>query len=575
VKRWTHAGPTIFDRRTLMVYTARAAGLLAAGAILPRGLGVSHALEDFPSTAPVATRSGRLRGKLVDGVNAFLGVPYGAPTGGARRFLAPLREAAWTGVRDAFDWGPYAPQSGRARGAKQLEFWVPLRPASTMGESEDCLYLNVWTRGLGDGGKRPVMVWLHGGGYDQGSGGSAGYSGEDLARDHDVVGVSINHRLNVLGYLYLGEILGGELAESANPGQQDIVAALEWVRDNIETFGGDPGRVMIYGQSGGAGKVVNAMGMPRAKGLFGAAAVQSGGARGGDKDAATESAARLLDVFGLSKSTARDLQKVPLDQLMKVAAGANNDAPLPEGARPGAAAGSAEALAFRWGPVVDGHVIPEDPNASPLSKDVSVIVGATRTERTIYEVDGTGYGRLSEEELLANVTQLVGADHAARVIADYRREKPGASPYALDCYIAADVRAPGALAAARNARNQAPTWVYRWDWETPVMDLLAPHTMEIPFVMSHLDDCTSMTGPVTEAMRALEAQASRAWVALAAAGNPNHSGLPHWPAYTDAEKAVMLFDSPCRVKEDPGAELRTALLPGAASRSRGPFGGPI
>jgi para-nitrobenzyl esterase len=307
------------------------------------------------------------------------------------------------------------------------------------------------------------------------------------------------------------------------------------------------------------------MGMPSAAGRFHAAAVQSGGARGGDKGAASESAERLLAAFGLAKNNARDLQQVPLDRLMKVAADANNDAVVPAGA---------QSLGLRWGPVIDGAVIPEDPNASLLAKDVPVIVGATRTERTVYEVDRDDYGRLSEAELLAKVTELVGAENAAQVIASYRQEKPGASPYALDCYISTDVRSPGSLAAARNARNQAPTWVYRWDWETPVMDLLAPHTMEIPFVMSHVDACTSMTGAVTEAVRRLEAQASGAWVALAAAGNPNHPGLPDWPAYTEAAKAVMLFDSPCRVETDPGAALRERLLPGAASRRSGPFGGP-
>jgi para-nitrobenzyl esterase len=563
-----HADPNRFDRRSLMAWSARAAGLAAATAFLPRGLGgpgPSWAAADLPATTAVTTRSGRIRGKVKDGVNAFLGIPYGAPTGGDRRFLAPLREAAWTGVRDAFEYGPYAPQSGRARGEKQLVFWAPLRPASTQGESEDCLYLNVWTRGLGDGGKRPVMVWLHGGGYDQGSGGSPGYAGEDLARDHDVVGVSVNHRLNVLGYLYLGGILGGEFAASANQGQQDIVAALAWVRENIEAFGGDPARVMIYGQSGGAGKVVNLLGMPSAAGLFHTAAVQSGGARGGDASEASAVAEKLLAAFGIAKGNARDLQKVPLDQLMKVAAGARNDAAVPA-----AAAG----LELRWGPVVDGAVIPADPNASPVSKDVPVIVGATRTERTIYEVDGPAYDQLTEEKLLANVGELVGRDKAAAVVASYRREKPKASPYALDCYIGTDVRAAGALAAARAAKSQAPTWVYRWDWETPVMNLLAPHTMEIPFVMSHLDDCTSMTGPITDAMRQLEAQTSGAWVALARSGNPNHEGLPEWPSWSEANKAVMLFDSPCRVAKDPGAELRAQLLPGAASRPRGPFGGP-
>src|SRR5688572_4031809 len=464
--------PTGLDRRSLMIWSARAAGMLAATAALPFRLDPAHAAADLPETKAVATRSGRLRGKVKDGVNSFLGVPYGAPTGGARRFLAPQREAEWTGVRDAFEYGPYAPQSGRARGAKQIEFWAPLRPASTKGESEDCLYLNVWTRGLGDGGKRPVMVWLHGGGYDQGSGGSPGYAGEDLARDHDVVGVSVNHRWNVLGYLYLGGILGGEFAEAANPGQQDLVAALQWVRDNIEAFGGDPSRVMIYGQSGGAGKVVNLMGMPSARGLFHTAAVQSGGTRGGDPSEATATAERLLAGFGLSKTNARDLQKVPLGQLMKVAAGVKNEATVPA---------AAQGLEFRWGPAIDGAVLPADPNGSPLSKDVPTIVGATRTERTIYEIDGAAWGKLTEAQLLANVTELVGAERAPAVIASYRKEKPDASPYAIDCYIGTDVRAPGALAAARAAKNQAPTWVYRWDWETPVMDLLAPHTMEIPF----------------------------------------------------------------------------------------------
>jgi para-nitrobenzyl esterase len=564
VTRNAHVCWTSFDRRTLLLWSARAAGLLAANAVLPTGLDFARALADLPATQAVTTRSGRIRGKVKDGVNAFLGIPYGAPTGGDRRFLAPGREAEWTGVRDAFEYGPYAPQSGRARGAKQSEFWAPLRPASTKGQSEDCLYLNVWTRGLGDGGKRPVMVWLHGGGYDQGSGGSPGYAGENLARDHDVVGVSVNHRLNVLGYLYLGDVLGGEFAASANAGQQDLVAALQWVRDDIEAFGGDPSRVMIYGQSGGAGKVVNLMGMPSAKGLFHTAAVQSGGSRGGGKDDANATAEKLLAAFGLTKSNARDLQKVPIDQLMKVAALAKNDAVLPAGAQP---------LELRWGPVIDGAVLPADPNGSELSKDVPTIVGATRTERTIYEVDGAAYEQLTEAQLLANVTKLVGVERAPGVIASYRREKPKASPYALDCYISTDVRAPGALAAARSAKKQAPTWVYRWDWETPVMSLLAPHTMEIPFVMSHVDDCLSMTGPITEAMRELEAQTSTAWVSLAKKGDPNHKGLPEWPAWTDANKAVMLFDSPCRVVEDPGAELRAQLLPGVASRPRGPFGG--
>jgi para-nitrobenzyl esterase len=548
------------DRRRFLASAGCLAGTAAAGALFPGWTrwALATAAADAPMTSALELRSGRTRGRTLDGVHTFLGLPYGGPTGGARRFLAPVREDSWTGVRDAFEYGPHAPQSGRARGAKQRQFFAVLGSASTKGASEDCLYLNVWTRGLGDGGKRPIMVWLHGGGYDQGAGGSVGYAGESLAKQHDVVAVTINHRLNVLGYAYLGGILGGEFAASANQGQQDIVAALRWVREHAEVFGGDPSRVMIYGQSGGAGKVVTLLGMPGAKGLFHAAAVQSGGARGGAPDQATESALALLAALGLGKDNAREIQNVPLDRLMEIGAGAST------GAAPGSPG-------FRFGPVIDGTVLPKDPNESDLSRHVPVIQGATRTERTVYEIDSSGFGQLGEAELTANVTRLVGAERAAAVIARYREEKPKATPYALDHYISTDVRAPGALALRRNRMGGAPTWVYRWDWETPVMDLLAPHTMEIPFVMSHIDACTSMTGPVSEAMRQLEAQTSGAWVALARSGDPNHPGLPQWPAHDEASKAVMLFDTPCRVVNDPGAELRSQLVPGAVGgRTFGP-----
>ncbi len=553
--KWIESGAQL-NRRMFLTYSARAAAIAAA---LPYARGFANN-ANAPSTDPVATRSGKVRGKTVEDVHMFLGVPYGAPTGGARRFLAPAREAAWTEVRDVFEYGPVAPNSGRPRGQKMMQFFSPLRATSAKGESEDCLYLNVWTRSLG-GAKRPVMVWLHGGGYDQGSGGSPGYSGEDHARDHDVVAVSINHRLNVLGYLYLGGVLGDEFAESANQGQLDIVAALNWVQENIEAFGGDPNRVMIYGQSGGGGKVVNIMGMPSAKGLFHSAAIQSGGSRGGDPAAATESAEQLLKAFGLSKANARDLQKAPLDQLMKVAAGVKNDAALPVGAEP---------LNLRWGPVIDGKVIPEDPNASPLSKDIPAIQGFTHTERTVYTIDGDSYGALTDADLKKEVIALVGEEKADDIIAMYRKEYADAKPFAMSFYITSDVRDPGTFASARNAKNQAPTWVYRWDWETPVMDLLAPHCMEIPFVMSHIDDCTAMVGDaISEEIRMLEAQASGAWVALATNGNPNHKGLIEWPAYTDETKAVMCFDTPCHVEQDPGAELRKVLLPNA---NRSTFG---
>jgi para-nitrobenzyl esterase len=522
-----------WSRRRLLV-----SGTYLTGLALPGSWQWAAAEANASNTKPVTIRSGKIRGKTVNGVHAFKGIPYGAPTGGERRFLAPIPPQPWTGIRDAFEWGPYSPQSNRQRGVKQRQFFGVLG-APTRNVSEDCLYLNVWSKGLGDGAKRPVMVWLHGGGYDQGSGGSVGYDGLALAKHHDVVTVTLNHRLNVLGYMFLGDILGGEFAEGANAGQQDIVLALNWVRENIEQFGGDPSRVMIFGQSGGGGKVTMLLGTPAAKGLFQSAAVQSGGGNGATREAATRNAEKLLETLGIAKANARELQKVPLENLIDAYT--------------------------QGGPVIDGKIIPASPVGSSLSENVPVLVGFTHTERTVYEVDNENYGKVTEQDLIASTTKLVG-DKSPAVIADYRKRYPKASPFALGRYIADD--AAGArsavLAEARNKLGKAPTYVYRWDWETPVMNLLAPHCMEIPFVFNHIDDCQSMTGPVSAPMKVLETQASTAWTSMAKNGNPNHKGMPTWPAYASSNKSIYLFDIPCKVENDPGAALRAQLSPSSS-----------
>jgi para-nitrobenzyl esterase len=222
------------------------------------------------------------------------------------------------------------------------------------------------------------------------------------------------------------------------------------------------------------------------------------------------------------------------------------------------------------GPVIDGKILPADPVGSPISQDVPVIVGATRTEMTVYQIDSPSYGKTTDAELLATVEKLVGAAKAPQVIESYRKRYPKASPYALSMYIGDDAQGGrgGSLAEIRNKLGKAPTYVYRWDWETPVMDLLAPHTMEIPFVFNHIDNCQSMTGPVDAKMKQLESQIAGAWAAMARTGDPNHQGLPNWPAYTAQNKSVMIFDTPTRVAVDPGSELRAQLVEGALRRPR-------
>jgi para-nitrobenzyl esterase len=453
-----------------------------------------------------------------------------------------VKPAPWTDLRDALAYGPTAPQVvGRARRG------VP-------AEGEDCLVLNVWTPALGNGRRRPVMVWLHGGGFSYGTGSDAILDGTSLARTGDVVVVTINHRLNVFGYTYLGEAGGSDFALSGAAGMLDIVAALEWVRDNIDRFGGDPSLVTIFGQSGGGRKVATLMAMPGAKGLFHRAIVESGAVlKLTTKDDAARNAELLLAELGLARGPVRELQNVPMARLLAADAAIAAKAIARE---PGQTANS---------PTVDGSAIPGhpwDPKAPALSAAIPLMIGYARTEETLYDRPTPETLALDEAGLKLRASKRLGQD-PERVIAAFRKAHPDATPWDLWILIATDhPRGTYARETARRkaAQAAAPAYLYRFDWETPEGGghMRSPHTIEIPFVFNNIRIAGSLISKMPEAQE-LATKVSASWVAFARTGNPNVAGLPKWPAYSAVSRDTMLFNNTSRVEQDPDRGPRVVM----------------
>jgi para-nitrobenzyl esterase len=431
--------------------------LIGAGLVLDpwRSSLFAQDVRGAAQSGVVKTTSGPLRGIVVDRVNSFFGIPYGATTAGDARFLAPRKPQPWTAVRDCVEYGPRSPQ-GPSGLISEVAAEDRREPAG-----EDCLRVNVFTPALGSG-RRPVMVWLHGGGYSQASGSFIIYNGANLARRRDVVVVTLNHRLNLFGYLYLGEIGGEKYADSGNAGMLDIVQALEWVRDNIAAFGGDPGNVTIFGQSGGGGKVCTLMGMPAAKGLFHKAIAQSGSNVSAMPRAnATRVAQTVLERLNAKPD---DLQKLPTEQLLGAIRGLN------------------------FAPVVDGKNLPAgpfDPVSSPLSANVPLLCGSMETE--VAWTRGALIDDIDEAKLKAQVkldVRGISDADADNLIATYRKARPGISNVDVHLILASDNTVRNSIvtvAERKAAAKQAPVYMYYFTWRSPVHDgkLKAYHTLDI------------------------------------------------------------------------------------------------
>ncbi len=513
-----------------------------------------------PRSAVAKTQYGKVRGFLDGGVFTFKGVPYGQSTAGANRWLPAKPPAPWTDEYPALVYGANCPQNLHTWTSPEQTF---IQDWDDGWQSEDMLKLNIWTSSLT--GKRPVMFYIHGGGYSFGSSYELpSHEGAQMARHHEVVQVSVNHRLNILGFFDVSEIGGSAYEDSANVGMTDLVAALRWVHDNIENFGGDPNRVMIYGQSGGGSKVTTLMGMPAAQGLFHRAAALSGG--GGNiptRDQQTEVARLVMKDIGLRANDIESLQKMEWSKL--IAAGNAAAAKINPQGPPAFGPGAPGKPRVGWSPCVDGNIINMRSffDAAPeISKDVPMIIGSVSEEGNRMS------SRPTEQEWHSNLAKTYGEEKATAIVAALKKAYPNKKIRTLSYMCSGSPGLNGLamrnnvvkMAGLKHGLHAAPAYAYYFTWQTPILDGEpgAWHTADLQFCFDNTKRCEQGTGNTPEA-QALAKKMAASWAAFAATGNPSIPGL-RWEPTDPQTNKTMIWDNDCRMVDDPDSEARKIVL---------------
>ena len=504
------------------------------------------------------TDYGKVRGYVLRGIYYFLGMPYGADTSGANRFMPPQKPKPWSNVYPALWWGNSAPQSMENRYANPFSSF---RDHWNYGDvNEDCLRINVLTPGIQDGKKRPVLFWIHGGGFLFGNGiEQDGYNGENFARFGDAVFCSVNHRLGPFGFCNLAGVGGKEFAASGNVGMLDIVAALEWVRSNISNFGGDPDNVTIIGQSGGGAKVCILTAMPSAKGLFHKAGVLSGALRkSGEKEYSEKLGAAVLKEAGLTTAELGKLQAMPWKDFYALAMRAEKRIEGQHGT---------SGIMRAFVPVVDGSVLPQHPYhpvASATAAHVPMIISSVQNEQSPSWTDSS-LESVTLEEVIEKLKVKAGfsghgyGEKSKEIVQAYAKAFPDKKPVEIWSLVSSNRQSVVALADAKS-KQAAPVYVDWFTWQPPLFDsrMRAFHTLDICFWFYNTDVMLSHTGGGPRP-RALSTKMANALLQFMKTGSPNGPGLAEWPQYSSDLGQTMILDDTCELRNDPDGAARKAL----------------